>query len=763
MKRCLLYLALAVFLCGIPALMASDDPPQTKPKEVPEDQKIKVKTELMEVRTVVADKKGGIIENLKKEDFELLENDKPQDISFFSVSRVESRQPPKEAAAVNPAKRALERLGEPPLRSTLLFVDTLHLTFASLNAVKDALRRYVNETLTDQDAVALVTTSSTLGIAQLFTRDRQLLLYGIEQIRVGPVANKSLFTPTLAGRVLKEDNDFGAGSVWKETITDAKGQKQQVTVQADTLARGDAIRLAVDIVRKENNVYCPCSVVRTYARNRALQVLADATYSRKTTLAILKAFAEKMIDLPGKRMIVVFSDGFTLLDSGGDLHTEELESAVSRATRSGVVIYSIDAKGLQGPPTIDASRNTSPNSYSCPGEEYSGADTACLPPNTESLTSTVHISEREETISLYTMAEETGGKLFENSNNINEAMGRAFDANRYYYVLSYYLQPGIDMRKFRSLKVRVRNHPEYTVRTARGFNPVDLIVKIEDAAGKTPQQRLLRAMEAPSPVTDLGVSARAEFVQTEADDKQVSLTVYLDGDRFQYLEKDQRNNFKLEILYVILDGSGKQVDATSAGVEGNLSPERLAQAKTSGYRFSQRLTLKPGVYQARIGVREEGTERVGTATTWISVPELAPDRLEMSDLLLRNPLEPAAAVQEGVEVRELEQVRMVQSIPLYARNDFCDYAFRVHQGALAPADLNLVWMREVLQDGKAVKQESWQPIAEEEKAYDAKGWFDLDGDVELSEFKPGVYELRVSVKDAQSNKTIQRSTVFAVE
>ena len=45
-----------------------------------------VKTELIEMRTVVKDKKGRIIEDLKKEDFELLENDQPQGISFFSIS-----------------------------------------------------------------------------------------------------------------------------------------------------------------------------------------------------------------------------------------------------------------------------------------------------------------------------------------------------------------------------------------------------------------------------------------------------------------------------------------------------------------------------------------------------------------------------------------------------------------------------------------------------------------------------------------------------
>jgi hypothetical protein len=312
--------------------------------------------------------------------------------------------------------------------------------------------------------------------------------------------------------------------------------------------------------------------------------------------------------------------------------------------------------------------------------------------------------------------------------------------------------------------VHVRNHPEYTVRTVRGFLPADFILKKEEDAGKTPQQRLLQAMKSPLAVTDLGVSAQADYMETETDDKQVSLTVNFPGDRFQYREQNQRHVVGLEILYAVYDSSGKQVDAISTRVEGSLTAERMEQARTAGYRFSRRLTLKPGVYQARIGVREEGTDRMGTASAWVEVPDLIHEKVEISSLMFRNPLEIDRATKEGINVSELEQVRMVQGIPLYGRGDVCDYFFRVNGGTKTSAESDLVWMKELFQDGKPVKQEPWQPITVEEKnSTDKKGWFDVEGEMDFSGFDPGIYELRVSVKDTRSSKTLQRTAVFGVE
>jgi len=72
-------------------------------------------------------------------------------------------------------------------------------------------------------------------------------------------------------------------------------------------------------------------------------------------------------------------------------------------------------------------------------------------------------------------------------------------------------------------------------------------------------------------------------------------------------------------------------------------------------------------------------------------------------------------------------------------------------------------MRELLKRGKPIKQEPWLPIFKEERMVDSKGWFDVHDDMDLSGFDPGIYELRVSVKDVRSNKTIQRTAVFSVE
>jgi VWFA-related protein len=779
--RWLACVAITFFLCGSRGI-SLDDALQTNPKETPEKQEIKVKTELMEVRAVVTDKKGRIIEDLKKDDFELLENDQPQEISFFSVSKVESE--PSRPGVAAPAEPRIQdkatelqpvqkRLQEAPVRTTLLFVDNLHVSFASLNRIKEAVRRFIKERLTDQDMVALVTSGQSLGIAQQFTRDRQILNYAVEQIRLGSLRHEEgLFTPELAFEVMEEHEH--------------------------------AQRLAADMERLQGVRNC-CPDLLWAARSEALRTLGEASNSRKNSLSILKYFAEQMMGFPGKRMIVVFSDGFTMRDEFGHIDNYDVQKLIDRAVRSGLVIYSIDAKGLSAPLTVDVEKNLwgsndpaymwedvdswmqvcmpgglpgasgSPKPGQAPSQFNSIApgcsrckedippNPKCFLPGPGEYSSILNTSEREEQNGLNAIAVETGGKMYNDTNDLVEALGRAFDANRFYYVLSYYLSARGDEKRFRSIRVRVRNHPEYTVRATRGFLPADIREKPEDEAGKTPQQRLLKAVNASLPVTDIGISAQADFLETEADDKQVSLTVYFDGDRLKYSEQDQLHHVELEIVYVVYDSSGKQVEGTSAHVEGRLTQERLEQAKTSGFRFSRRLSFKSGAYQVRIGVREEATDRMGTASAWVEVPELAKEKLGMSSLMLRNPLDTDPAAKEGMNVSELEQIKMVQGIPLYAHDDFCDYSFRVHRTAQTSAESNLTWMNELYRNGKLVKQEQWRPVSAEEGEADSKGWFDLDGEVDLSGFDPGIYELRVSVKDAGVNKTIQRTAVFGIE
>ncbi|MEJ2110324.1 MAG: VWA domain-containing protein, partial [Acidobacteriota bacterium] len=207
MKRITAYLTTTLFLCCFSASTAQED--NEPPLERNETSRFQVETGLVEVRAVVTDKDGHVVEGLQREDFVLLENNEPQEISHFSVSKIEKnfdriaaeRKAPQDEDAR--LRQAQERLNRPPVRTILLYVDTLHLSFETLNDVKRALYRFIDEQLTDQDLVAF-TTSATLGVAQQFTRDRKILRYAVEQMRYSPSNRDTLFTPFLAAEFIRD-------------------------------------------------------------------------------------------------------------------------------------------------------------------------------------------------------------------------------------------------------------------------------------------------------------------------------------------------------------------------------------------------------------------------------------------------------------------------------------------------------------------------------------------------------------------------------
>jgi VWFA-related protein len=705
---------ITLWICCHQGVIAWNTGLQNPPPPKGQGRTFKVKTELVEVRAVVTDRQGRLVENLKREDFELLENNRAQEIDFFSITRVEgeeSRPPAGGAAAPGrsaESKSIRARLTEPPARTVILFVDTLHLSVASLMQAKQALRKFIDERLTERDMVALVTSGSSLGIAEQFTRDKQLLRYAIERIGPGPTSRASFFTPYLASCVEHGDTE--------------------------------AMNVAIALLRLEDGLSGDRRSMEQMARGRASQVLSEASYLRKATLFTLKALAEQMTALPGQRLMAIFSDGFTLQDSGGRAQTSELQSVISRAVRSGVAIYSIDAKGLQPPPLFNASMRGG----------------AAGP----SLESYVSASEREEQDGINSLAVDTGGELFVNTNDLGGALGKALDANRSYYVLGYYLGNAGDNRPYRRILVRVRNHPEYIVRAPKGYFTSDIGKGVSDEAEKTPQQRLIQAIHAPMPQTGLYVSASADYIESDGDDAQITLTIRLEGENLQYREKDQRHLMELGIVSEIYDANGKRVHFLSEGVQVSLAPERLALAKNNGYRISRRLKLKPGVYQVRIGVREIDTDRIGTSNAWVEVPNLARRKLALSSLiLLDSPGTESTPTNDG-GLGAVARSRMVQGVRLYPPNQACAFYLRVQQTSKSPAGSALIFQTELLQRGKPVMQGEWRAVSAGAK--DNKG-ISLSGQVNLAGFGPGIYELRVTVQDPQSKQTAQRTAILGIE
>ncbi|MBN2242303.1 MAG: hypothetical protein JW793_06395, partial [Acidobacteria bacterium] len=468
-------------------------------------------------------------------------------------------------------------------------------------------------------------------------------------------------------------------------------------------------------------------------RARAREVLFEASWRRKTTLDALRDLIDQMIEVPGQRMIVIFSEGFSQFGRDAEYKDNEVRAVIDRALQAGVVIYSVDAKGLEA--NIDEIFNTSHYHFAAMNEILDG---------------------------LSDLARDTGGELFRFTNNFSDTIVRALDANRYYYNLGFYLEPGAGIPDARDIEVRVRDHPEYRVRIQRGRMPVDVAENRDEEKGDpTPQQLLLRAVKSPVPKADLGVSAEMHFTRSKADDKQVSLSVFLEGDDLQYSMKNQRHAFEVQLVYVIYDSAGRQVEAFSTDILGDLTPQRYAQARNYGYWYSKRLALQPGVYQACVGVREKDTGRMGTAMAWVEVPDTGKNSLALGSLVLldlapANPKNPA-----DINTGDLNRVRILQGIRLYRRNEICGYFFSLYHENGDAGHSVLELKTELRQGNNPVKPSAWRPLSIDGKDIDNEGWAFVGQKVNLAGLTPGIYELRVSVRN--DKETVLRTATLGIE
>ena len=447
---------------------------QSQKKPGDKDQ-VRLKTDLFEVRAVVTDAKGRLVDSLRKDDFELLENNRPQTISFFSIEHVLSdaaSHPP--SIKDNASNTSANRAAAAPGRTIVLFVDTLHLTFPDVVQTRQALRHFVDHQMTDRDVVALVSSGGSLGLLSQFTGDRQVLRFAIDRLPPGVSGRGSLFTPYLSAQIVRGDED--------------------------------ALTVAAQIVKSEDGVRAsppgrgPDLVARQVARQRAVEILSETENKRRLTLLTLREIAERMAGMPGQRLIVYYTDGFSMRGTKGETETGDVQSVTSQAVRSGVVIYSMDVRGLYVNPIFDAGA----------GETTANGNSLSL------LTAYLSDSTREAEDGMNALAKDTGGEAFFNTNDLKGALGKALDENSTYYTLSYYPSDEAD-KSFRRITLRVRDHPDYKVRTQKGYSPIET-KKAESA--RTPQERLSQAIMSPLGVTELVISASADFFASEADNAQ---------------------------------------------------------------------------------------------------------------------------------------------------------------------------------------------------------------------------------------------------
>ncbi|MEN3332778.1 MAG: hypothetical protein V7641_2143 [Blastocatellia bacterium] len=702
----------------------SGAPATPSPKQ---DQTVRLSTDLIQVRAVVTDKRGRVIDQLKQEDFLLLENDQPQRIEFFKVDRIEAgpaaalpsnQKNDKRAAPVNPAGLSTET----PRRSIVLFVDTVHIDHVRLARVKEALQRFVDQQMSDEDLAAVVASGGGLGLLSQFTRDRQVLRAAINTLRPwAPRDRDSLLTPYLAANVLQGDMD-ALILAWE--IVQAEEGRGKIQQTPDFYRNFKLAQQARDSLRPLLNM-----------------ILIEAAHRRRAMLATLDGVVARLAELPGARMLLLFSEGFTQQGVGGGTDAGEMQPIISRAVRAGIVTYSFDAKALE-PVMV-------------------GAEKAIFIMS-DGLNTYMNRANNELRNAMQRLALDTGGELFINTNDFNGRLQKVLDENRVSYALAYYMEGDKDPKKLRRIKLQIKDHPEYTVRAEKGYRPIDIEKAAASTATLTPRQKLIQAMDAPLPVTALGISAAADYLEREGDDLQVVLQVYIDGDAPRYQESNGRYISDLEIVTGVHGLSGKAVKVFTDNLHAELQPGQLAAAQQNGYRYYKRLSLKPGRYQIRIGALDTQSERVGTTSLWIEVPDLSQRRLRTSSLLVGNypPSKEQEVVIEGGS--QPYEPRVKRGVRLYRSGDALIYQMIIYPPSAQTTVADLTMQLQVYRGREAVFQSAWVPVTARMAGQDKKG-IAVYGQLDLKTVPPGLYEFQITVKDAKTNQTALQTMTFAIE
>jgi hypothetical protein len=359
------------------------------------------------------------------------------------------------------------------------------------------------------------------------------------------------------------------------------------------------------------------------------------------------------------------------------------------------------------------------------------------------------------------MAHDTGGDFLHNNNDIGGELKKALDENRFYYTMAYYPAGNEKSRSFRSITIRVRNHPEYQVRTQKGYSPEEFLKARKDDP-KTPVGKLFRAIALPLPETGIGVMATASFYGRQGDPSRVLFEAHIDGDNIEYKEQYERHHFWLELVTVIYDSRGRSVGEFNDKIEGDLLPEHLDHGKKGGYNYAKTLRIKPGLYQVRIGVQEPTTGKLGTAIAWVEVPDLNSKKLSMSGIVLGDQPPDSSNEKETSVLQATPASDTRQGIKFYKPGKSLGYTARLYSPLAAENDgVDLTMQIEILEDGKSVKQSSWTPvnasaIGKDKIGLDVRGQIDLD-------FKPGIYELRLQFKDQKMKTPIQQTIFFGIE
>jgi VWFA-related protein len=539
---------------------------------------LKTTTRLVVVDVVATDHKDDAVADLKRDDFTILEDGKPQRIAAFTFQQPADLMA-KSSDKPNEAPKLPENIftNVPRYNSTsalnVVLLDALNTTAPHQAYARQQMIKFL-EKMPEGRPVAIYTLGSKLTLLQDFTSDPAALKEVMKKVKGG-------ISPLL-------DNPAG-------------GEDSQIlpTGAVDSgLVSQDALQ----------------AIMRFEQERVSFQTDLRVTY----TLNALNAIGRSLAGYPGRKNLVWISEAFPFsIDPNSELTTDtfagtrnyaaQLASTADLLIDAQVAMYPVDARALEGYSVFSAANS---------GTDKFGRSMGRNPTRMTNSMSAEAQAWQAAHATMQDVAQRTGGKAFYNRNDLDVAIRKSIEDGSTYYTLAYYPENKNWNGKFRKISVKV-DRPGVKLRYRLGYYAVDPTALAENNR-KQQMLEFAEALSLDSPsATGLRFWAGVVPPSEKTPDLQVNFLVDANAISFERLE-DGKQHADVDCV-VQAYNKGRLIKTEASTSKSFLSPANFEKTKQQGYPCQRAIGLPPGSYFLRLGVRDNRTGLIGTTTARATV------------------------------------------------------------------------------------------------------------------------------------------------
>jgi VWFA-related protein len=528
---------------------------------------------LVPIRVVVRDSKGHVVPNLRKEDFQVFEDGKRQDISHFLSETPASLTPTfvrPDALPGTPDSEKPPADFVPASRFVGLLFDDGNADVADLIRSRTAAEHYVDQALQPSDRIAIFTLS---GKSEMdFTSDRDKLHAVLRDLMpqvIGGSDTKGNECPPIdyyQADLIENKNDRRAfGVAVEDTLACAFAGDRKLLQEARDMATAAAKRI-----------------------NEAGEAQTQYSFRR------LEEILHRMSTTPGQRSLVLISPGF--IYSGREYNLSQI---IDRANRDNVFINTLDARGLY---TSDTSDVTRPNHSS----QTTFADSSMLRSSAQFAQSGV----------LGALADGTGGLAFHDNNDLTGGLQTIAAPPEVSYLVAFVPHDLKYDGRFHSLKVTLIAKEGVSIQARHGFYAPKHGISAADAAKEDVDDAVYSLGEQ----HDLPVELHTQYRKVDSADAKLAVMTQVDVARIRFQKAAGRNQDNLTIVAALFDRDGKMVTAIRKNVELNLLDKTYAELSRTGVTVKTDFNVKPGDYVVRLVVRDSNAGQISAENSVVEIP-----------------------------------------------------------------------------------------------------------------------------------------------